>query len=113
MLGLVYALMFHHLVPTHHHHSHEEVNIELESHVHTSESQSQHSYQIHSHDFTSNVNNNSISKEASKACFLHQIERTLPIDGIAKVRIASYHKDNTFDFLLSLNLPLRAPPFIG
>lgn len=112
MLGLVYVLMFHHVIP-HHHHSHEEVNLELESHVHHSESQSQHSHQIHSHEFTTNVNNNSISKELSIVGFLHNIESPLTLDRYSKIRSFRYYQDNTFDFLLSLNHSLRAPPSIG
>lgn len=112
MLGLVYILMFHHIIP-HHHHSHEEVNVELESHVHHSESQSQHSHQIHTHEFTSNVNNTSISKELSIVGFLLEIESPLTLDRYSKIRSFRYYQDNTFDFLLSLNHSLRAPPSIG
>lgn len=110
MLGLVYVLMFHNVIP--HCHSHSEESSAVEIFFHSDENHSNHSHHLHSHDVALYANSNSISKDFLDLVFINSTNLIGSLVNFCAFRIDLY-TNNTFDNPLLLNCSLRAPPSIG
>jgi hypothetical protein len=107
MLGIIYMMMFQHIVPHHHHaHDQEEIGIENIADHHG------HSHAVHSHDYIWRTKDNRVSKETFKLAFINTIESIQALGLFSTPNYNSY-KENTFDYLLLVNRSLRAPPSLG
>ena len=115
MLGIIYMMMFQHIVPHHHHHAHDqdEIGIENTANHHEQLNTSHgHSHTVHSHDYLWSTKNNRVSKDTSKLAFVDTFQPSHALGFESTPNYNSY-KENTFDYLLLVNRSLRAPPYLG